>query len=725
MKNSMKRVSLVKKIIIFSFLYFIIISCSNYMENDTPNAFKTDYEYYNNALEEDYASDQIIVKVDSKVQPDDIDKLVNGVRIKTITSIDECIYVLYRINDMEKVEQTMGTLMASGKVVFAEKNAIYRTCDVLNDPYYEDYQYAPGITDCEAGWNITTGEENDIIVAVIDTGINGEHEDIAGHVIAGRNILTDTDIPASANSDTIGHGTHVAGIIGAMGNNGKGIAGVAWNARLMPVKVFELDTNTYSADIAEGVVWAIDNGADILNLSLSGGVFSMLLNDTVNYAHQNNVTFIAAMGNDRKSMIKYPAALPGVIAIGSSNGRDKVSFYSTQGEHISVVAPGESIYSLDYSQTDTYMYASGTSMATPFVAGLAALLLSRDTSLSPGHIRSMIEDSAEPLGIDSFSCEYGHGRVNVHNALTIEKHNNYGSIEVNVTNKGYPIGGIKVLLEDETGKIVQSGITSFGGMQGGVNGQIVFHHVRAGKYNMRVRIGESRKQDVTLAQEEKISTNIEFESYAVLLVNAIKNVDLLLLTDELLYVEKLESMGKYFTTWKILYFGSPTIELVSAYDMVVWFTGTTKSNPEENIEVLSEQEINVLKTYMDEGGKLYLCGNNMAEHLDSFDPYFLENYLHAKFVQPAIENEYLIGRDFLDGMEMDLYMKDDDQIGLVEGAIGILDSNEESIADDWAGLYWNEDNGYKLVFTTMCPNEILYSSPDNFFESIIEWLELE
>jgi hypothetical protein len=673
-----------------------------------------------------YVEGELIVNVDSSVSDAEIDALVPGIRVKTITSFDTSRYILYRVFNKQDIETTMIALMASGRVIHVEKNAVYSLCQYIpDDPYYSSCQYAPRITGCEDAWELVETPGSDIIVAVLDTGINGEHEDLEGRVIAGKNILTGEYIPPSVNSDDNGHGSHVAGIIGAKGDNGKGIAGVAWYVRLMPVKIFGGDIFTTTAHIAEAIVWAVDHGAHVVNMSLVGMLYSTAVNDAVNYALQHNVVLVAAMGNDFKTKIEYPGAHPGVIAVGATNGRDQVSYFSTRGTHISVAAPGEGIYSLKNTSNTEYVFGSGTSMATPFVSGLAALLLSANANLTPEEVRSIIEDSADHLGEADFNSEYGHGRVNVYNALNLPVRNNYGSVTVNVTNKGAPIGGIKVLLQDNTSSIIiQSGITSYGGIDGGENGKIVFNHVRPGNYTVRVQVGIPQEADIILTPEYRAQeASFTFDTPVVLVVNAIKKADSSLLTDEFLYAKKLTALGKHFTLWKTAYHGPPTKELINAYDLMIWYTGRTQNEPSKNIEILNEQEVTVLKDYLDSGGRLYLCGNNIAQHLRRVNLSFLNDYLHADYITSPLSHDDIYGKGFLEGMEISISMGDDDQIDLGPGAVGILDSSDEEDENHWAGLCWDTD--YRLVFTTIYPNQIVSCLPNIFLETIIAWLETD
>ncbi len=665
---------------------------------------------------------EIIVEVSSTADVSFVDAIVPGVRLKTIAAFGLRTYLLYELNEGVDPDATIVSLVSSGYITRAERNAVYSLHAVVpDDPLYDLYQYAPRIAGCEDGWE-TENMASGVIVAVIDTGINGQHEEFGGRVLAGKNFITGEDIPANSNSDDIGHGTHVAGIIGAGGDNGNGIAGVAWGVSLMPVKIFSPDAFTSAAIISEAIVYAVDHGAKVINMSFGGGVYSMIMNDAINYAYENDVVSVVSMGNDAKVKLNYPAALPGVISVGCSNGRDEVSFFSTRGTHISVVAPGESIYSLGNRANNEYVYMSGTSMAAPFVSGLAALIVAHTPDLTPDEVRSIIEDSADPLGSEAFDTDYGYGRVNAEAALSTVRLDNYGSIKVHVENRGNPVGGIKVMLENALDStVVQAGLTSCGSSSGGVNGEFVFNHIKTGDYRVRVQLGTPKVENVTVSGTGLPAVvSFDFDTPMILIVNGIKIVDNTLITDETLYMRKLTDMGKYFSIWKVAYNGPPPSELLVNYDLVIWFTGRTRNDPESNVEVLNPVEMERIAEFLDSGKPMYICGNNIAEHLDTAAPEFLSGYLHASFVDASIRFEDLYGLGFLENTEYSINLDDDDQIACEPGAVPILDTIDE--LGSFSGICW--DIGYRLVFTSVTPNQIVYQYPNNaFFETIITWLE--
>jgi subtilisin family serine protease len=232
---------------------------------------------------------------------------------------------------------------------------------------------------------------------------------------------------ASGPEDDHGHGTHVAGIIAAVGHNNMGIAGVAPHCKIMPVKVLNHEGKGDTGDIVAGLLWAVNNGAKIVNMSLGGTGGSRALMDAIAYAQSKDVVVVAAMGNDGANAQEYPAGYPGVIAVGATDSSDEAASFSNFGSWISVAAPGEDIlstlptHSVYVTETEgketSYDSMDGTSMASPFVAGLAALIRSQYPTMSAPLVKSRIEKSADDLGDPGFDDHFGHGRINAARAI--------------------------------------------------------------------------------------------------------------------------------------------------------------------------------------------------------------------------------------------------------------------------------------------------------------------
>ncbi|TVP48752.1 MAG: hypothetical protein EA350_02800 [Gemmatimonadales bacterium] len=280
------------------------------------------------------------------------------------------------------------------------------------------------------GGGVTPGAS---VIGILDTGIRATHQDLAGKVIGGRNYCPSFfcligGINANAWADDNGHGTHVAGIAAAHGNNGVGLTGVAYTAdvKLLAIKVCGGALGLCNAaGITNGIIWAVDNGAHVLNLSLGGGAASLAQQSALQYALSNNVLPICASGNDN-GPVSYPAAFPECMAVGSTGWGDTRASYSNFGPQVEVSAPGGDlsdsqphsfILSSWHTGDGAYAYAAGTSMATPQVAGLAGLL--RATGMtSASQIRERIRSTADDLGPEGWDPEYGDGRINVYRALT-------------------------------------------------------------------------------------------------------------------------------------------------------------------------------------------------------------------------------------------------------------------------------------------------------------------
>lgn len=260
----------------------------------------------------------------------------------------------------------------------------------------------------QTAWDLTTGS-NGIKVAILDTGIDESHPDLSGKVVGRANF---TNSPT--NEDIDGHGTHVAGIVGATTNNGNGVAGTGYNTALMNGKVLNDDGFGDYWGIAQAVIWATDNGANVVNMSLGGPSYSQALNDAINYAWSKGVVVVAAAGNGNTSSPSYPAYFTNVIAVAATDQTDKKASFSNYGGWVDVAAPGVSIFST--YDGGGYGNMSGTSMASPMTAGLAALIFAKGDCSSAVCVRNKIEQNADAIsGTGSY---WTFGRINAFKALS-------------------------------------------------------------------------------------------------------------------------------------------------------------------------------------------------------------------------------------------------------------------------------------------------------------------
>ena len=257
-------------------------------------------------------------------------------------------------------------------------------------------------------WDISTGADP-VTVATLDSGTY-PHDDFANRVLPGRNMATGS----SDTSDVCGgHGTRVAGIIAAAGDNGLGVAGINWTARILPVIVSD-PCSVAQSTTAEAVIWAVDNGAQVINMSLQFSTGTELLHDAIKYAAEQDVVLVAAAGNSSSS-IAYPGRWPETIAVGAITNTDQRWSNSGVGEQLDLVAPGADVTST--AMFNTYSSASGTSFAAPHVAGAAALIRSLKPELTREQIREILLSSARDLSLVGYDTATGWGCLDLHAAL--------------------------------------------------------------------------------------------------------------------------------------------------------------------------------------------------------------------------------------------------------------------------------------------------------------------
>ncbi|MCW2831823.1 MAG: hypothetical protein JWP31_2515 [Aeromicrobium sp.] len=287
-----------------------------------------------------------------------------------------------------------------------------------NDPYRRQ-QWALDRLEAETVWRKASGRG--VTVAVIDTGVRRDHPDLYGAVLSGYDFVN----PGTPATDQNGHGTHVAGVVAARADNGRGIAGLARRARILPVRVLGADGSGDTAAVAKGIVWAVNHGAQVINLSLASAFSDSASKAAVAYAISRRVVVVAAAGNSGCGLFgsprTYPAAYDGVIGVAAITRAGAVASYSNCGSYVDVAAPGSEIVSTTISRPDRglgcptglrYCTLSGTSMAAPHVAAAAAILISRVGRLSPSTVTSIIESTADDVGASGVDRRAGHGVIN-------------------------------------------------------------------------------------------------------------------------------------------------------------------------------------------------------------------------------------------------------------------------------------------------------------------------
>jgi type VII secretion-associated serine protease mycosin len=320
------------------------------------------------------------------------------------------------------VDQAIADLRADPAVAFAEPNYRVELADetgiVVNDPETAD-QYSLDRMRVRDAWTRETGAAN--VIAVLDTGVQSSHPDLAGRLVAGIDLVNDD---ANATDDN-GHGTWVSGIIVANANDGYGIAGISWTDKVMPVKIMDGEGIGSTANLMEGIRWAADHGADVINMSVGGFPYSQVVQDAVNYAYTNGVVLVGAAGNNRREETYYPASYDNVVSVSATQPQDELSNWSSWGPKVDVSAPGSSVlttncYTCTYADHDswgTHTYISGTSFATPNVAGVVALIRARYPTYTPSQVVSRLVSTVDDLGYGGWDGRYGAGRVNAFRAV--------------------------------------------------------------------------------------------------------------------------------------------------------------------------------------------------------------------------------------------------------------------------------------------------------------------
>lgn len=387
---------------------------------------------------QEYASNRIVVKFKPMISEQAAAAVVQATESQIIKKISQLNIFIIKTPQEIPVEEMLYTFERNPDVEYAELD--YKTYITVtpNDILFE-YQYSlsnqgqaigiPGSPQgknsadikATAGWEETKGLE-DVIIAVIDTGVDLKHPDLINKLYSdGYDFVNDDD----EADDDHGHGTHVAGIAAAETDNNEGIAGVAWNCKILPVKVMDAQGEGYYSWMISGIDYAVQQGADVINLSLGGDVDSANLKNILKAAYENDIIVVASAGNDNNPVL-YPAAYDEYcLAVAASDYDDLRPEWSNFGPEVDVAAPGVRILSCVPTwfwgpDSLPYAFSTGTSMAAPHAAGLAALIKGIKTWLSPSDIMNIIRYTSDDInqGEHPGKDDYiGYGRVNMEKAL--------------------------------------------------------------------------------------------------------------------------------------------------------------------------------------------------------------------------------------------------------------------------------------------------------------------
>lgn len=388
----------------------------------------------------DYVNGEVLVKFKPGVLRRAISGVLDHAGLRIAKNYQEIGLLKCAIKGRRSVARAVEKCNDSRDILYAEPNYIYRTMIEPNDPRRRDMY---GLTNIDAplAWDQTTGSEA-IVVGVIDTGVDDEHEDLARNIwinqgefgegreangiddddngfvddFMGWDFLNEDNDPFDDND----HGTHVSGTIGAVGNNELGVVGVNWTVSIMPLKFLDADGSGATDDAIEAIIYGVNMGAKVLSNSWGGG-FSQALQDAVEFANDRGVLFVAAAGNEstnNDALPTYPAsfAAENVISVAATTSGDNLSGFSNFGEEtVDLGAPGSDI--LSTLANDRYGFFSGTSMATPHVSGAAALVIAQFPNISMRHLKIRLLGSVDDISNLNELVSTG-GRLNVNNAFT-------------------------------------------------------------------------------------------------------------------------------------------------------------------------------------------------------------------------------------------------------------------------------------------------------------------
>ncbi len=367
------------------------------------------------------------------------ERVLQGLQAASFPNPQSDLLPFYVLKTDRPVPALCAELSRDADVDYAQPNYLYRICRDPNDPDFAD-QYAHQLIQMTKAWDLSTGSR-DIVIAVLGTGVDVNHPDLKENIwtnkaeIAGNKIDDDKNgfvddihgwnfakgdntVAPTGSSSINAHETQVAGVIGATGNNGKGVVGVNWQCSLMALRV-SLDFT--SKEIAAALEYAAANGARVVNMSF-GGTFSSeedrAVKAAVDHAYAKGVLLVASAGNSDSSQPHYPAAWYNVMAVASTNGEDVKTGHSTFGPWVDIAAPGTDIVTTDLG--NKYIATAGTSFSSPYVAAVATLLLAHRPKLTPIEARAILENTTDPVyygDLDPNVCYIGTGRVNAFKAL--------------------------------------------------------------------------------------------------------------------------------------------------------------------------------------------------------------------------------------------------------------------------------------------------------------------
>lgn len=355
-----------------------------------------------------FVTDELLVQFKAGVHKAGSDTVLRGAGAQEADDIPQLRVKRIKVPAAAR-DKVKAALAKNPNVTFVEENFLAEPLVTPNDPSFASQWHLPKIA-APAGWDISTGSSS-VDIAILDSGVDPGHPDLAGKLLPGFNFVTNT----ADTRDVTGHGTKVAGSAAAMANNGAGVAGVAWQNQIMPLVIADSTGYATYSRMASAITYAADRGVRIINLSYGGSTSSSTLQNAVNYAWSKGAIVFASASNYNTSTPYYPAACTNAVSVSATDANDAKASFSNYGATIDIAAPGVSI--LTTANGGGYASVSGTSFSSPIAAGLGALILSVNPTLSNAQVVDIITQNADDIGAPGFDQYFGHGRINVHRSL--------------------------------------------------------------------------------------------------------------------------------------------------------------------------------------------------------------------------------------------------------------------------------------------------------------------
>ena len=386
--------------------------------------------------EEGFVPGRVLVRFRSNVGLDHARQIVAALGVREDGVLPATGVLVLNLPEQADEAGFAHALASRPDVEFAELDRIVKPAEITpNDPWFGSWQWYLTKVGAPAAWSTTTGDAS-IIIAILDTGVDGTHPDLQSKMVPGWNVYNNN----SDTRDVYQHGTVVAGTAAAASNNSQGVASIAWNCPIMPVRISALDgTATYSA-MANGLTWAADHGARVANISYKASTSSTVAS-AANYFQSKGGVVVAAAGNE--AFFDASADNTSILTVAATDANDQLTLWTNTGNNIDLTASGTVFSTMPGG---SYNSASGTSVSSPVVAGAAALVLSVKPSLSGSQVQNILKQSADDLGPTGWDTGYGWGRVNVGRAVLVASGSSSPSSDVTppVVGFGAPATGATV-----------------------------------------------------------------------------------------------------------------------------------------------------------------------------------------------------------------------------------------------------------------------------------------